>query len=97
MIVYKTVLFDNLPKFKDIKLPKGSTILSFGMQQKNFCIWWLTDPKVLESEKWEIIVIGTGMDFGEEKFCVNDTYTFIGTTFIDNGLYVAHCFAKKVY
>jgi hypothetical protein len=94
MTVYKTALFDNLPNFKKIRLPKGAKILSFHMQRGVFCVWWLGEFNITKSEEWEIIIIGTGNDFGEDKFGVDDTYTFIGTDVF--GQYVAHCFVKKL-
>jgi hypothetical protein len=96
MIVYKMEICDDAPEKKVIKLPKGSKILSFQEQNRVFCIWFLCDPKEKATDMYQIVVIGTGNDFGEHRFGVDETWNFIGTAISNSGRFVVHCFAKLI-
>ena len=50
-----------------IELPKGATVLSCGLQNKeNVCIWAMVDPNQTETIEVEFYIFGTGWNISDE-------------------------------
>lgn len=76
-----------------MELPKGATILSCGLQNKeNICVWAKVDPNQTEMVEVEFYIFGTGWPIPEE---IDNGLQFIGTVMISDGLYVYHVFIKE--
>lgn len=97
--VYKCVL-DTVwnvigdPKISYTKeLPKGATVLSCGLQNKeNVCVWAKVDPNQTEMVEVEFYIFGTGWDISDD---IDNGLRFIGTFMISDGVYVYHIFMKE--
>ena len=76
-----------------IKLPKGATILSCGVQNKeNVYIWAKVDPNQTETVETKFYIFGTGWDIPDE---IDNGLRFIGTYMLNDGMYVFHVFVKE--
>ena len=74
-------------------LPKGSVILSCGLQNKeNICVWAKVDPNQTEMVEVEFYIIGTGWSIPDD---IDNGLQYIGTVMISDGLYVYHVFVKE--
>ena len=96
--IYKYVLDTALdvvgaPIFRyTMELPKGTTILSCGLQNKeNICVWAKVDLNQSEMVDVEFYIIGTGWQIPDD---INNRLQFIGTVMISDGSYVYHVFVK---
>ena len=78
--------------FQNLKLPKGSKIISVTEQYDKMVLYAIVDTDTLETEIYDIAVKGTGHDFPEKL----DTYTFLGSIKLIGGSLVFHIFYKKV-
>ena len=75
-----------------MELPKGTAILSCGLQNKeNICVWAKVDPNQTEMVEVEFYIIGTGWPIPDD---INNRLLFIGTIMISDGSYVYHVFVK---
>ena len=97
--IYKYVLDTALdvvgaPKFPyTMELPKGASILSCGLQNKeNICVWAKVDPNQTEMVEVEFYIIGTGWPIPND---IDNGLQYIGTVMISDGLYVYHVFVKE--
>lgn len=97
--IYKYVLDTALdvveaPKFPyTMELPKGTAILSCGLQNKeNICVWAKVDPNQTEMVEVEFYIIGTGWPIPDD---IDNGLQYIGTVMISDGLYVYHVFVKE--
>lgn len=97
--IYKYVLDTALdvvgaPKFPyTMELPKGTAILSCGLQNKeNICVWAKVDPNQTEMVEVEFYIIGTGWPIPDN---IDNGLQYIGTVMISDGLYVYHVFVKE--
>lgn len=84
----KTIYKYNIPHNGKITLPVDHTILKFGYQYEQLCMWALVDSeceKVLRQFK----VVGTGWNLDE----MGDGWTYMETLF-ENG-FVWHVFMKE--
>ena len=97
--IYKYVLDTALdvvgaPRFPyTMELPKGTTILSCGLQNKeNICVWAKVDPNQTEMVEVEFYIIGTGWPIPDD---IDNGLQYIGTVMISDGLYVYHVFVKE--
>lgn len=76
-----------------MELPKGATILSCGLQNKeNICVWAKVDPNQTEMVEVEFYIFCTGWSIPDE---IDNGLQFIGTVMISDGLYVYHVFIKE--
>ena len=76
-----------------MELPKGTTILSCGLQNKeNICVWAKVDPNQTEMVEVEFYIIGTGWPIPDD---IDNGLQYIGTVMISDGLYVYHVFVKE--
>lgn len=76
-----------------MELPKGATILSCGLQNKeNICVWAKVDPNQTETVEVEFYIFGTGWPIPEK---IDDRLQFVGTVMIMDGSYVYHVFMKE--
>ena len=98
--IYKYVLDTALdvvgaPKFLyTMELPKGTAILSCGLQNKeNICVWAKVDPNQTEMVEVEFYIIGTGWPIPDD---IDNGLQYIGTVMISDGLYVYHVFVKAL-
>ena len=73
-----------------LSLPKGSRILSAGMQRTDVFIWALVDTNAPLVER-RVVVFPTGWRLSPEE----QTYDFIGTVAFSEGAFIYHVFAKK--
>lgn len=97
--IYKYVLDTALdvveaPRFPyTMELPKGTAILSCGLQNKeNICVWAKVDPNQTEMVEVEFYIIGTGWPIPND---IDNGLQYIGTVMISDGLYVYHVFVKE--
>ena len=97
--IYKYVLDTALdvvgaPKFPyTMELPKGTAILSCGLQNKeNICVWAKVDPNQTEMVEVEFYIIGTGWPIPDN---IDNGLQYIGTVMISDDLYVYHVFVKE--
>ena len=97
--IYKYVLDTALdvvgaPKFPyTMELPKGTAILSCGIQNKeNICVWAKVDPNQTEMVEVGFYIIGTGLPIPDD---IDNGLQYIGTVMISDGLYVYHVFVKE--
>ena len=98
--IYKYVLDTALdvvgaPKFPyTMELPKGTAILSCGLQNKeNICVWAKVDPNQTEMVEVEFYIIGTGWPIPDN---IDNGLQYIGTVMISDDLYVYHVFVKAL-
>ena len=98
--IYKYVLDTALdvvgaPKFPyTMELPKGTSILSCGLQNKeNICVWAKVDPNQTEMVEVEFYIIGTGWPIPDN---IDNGLQYIGTVMISDDLYVYHVFVKAL-
>lgn len=76
-----------------IELPKGATVLSCGLQNKeNVCIWAMVDPNQTEMIEVEFYIFGTGWNISDD---IGNDLRFIGTYMISDGMFVYHVFMKE--
>lgn len=76
-----------------IELPKGATVLSCGLQNKeNVCIWAMVDPNQTELIEVEFYIFGTGWNISDD---IDNGLRFIGTYMISDGMFVYHVFMKE--
>ena len=75
-----------------IELPKGATVLSCGLQNKeNVCIWVMVDPNQTEMIEVEFYIFGTGWNISDD---IDNGLRFIGTYMVSDGMFVYHVFMK---
>ena len=76
-----------------IELPKGATVLSCGLQNKeNVCIWAMVDPNQTEMVEVEFYIFGIGWPISDDIY---NGLRFIGTYMISDGMFVYHVFMKE--
>ena len=76
-----------------IELPKGATVLSCGLQNKeNVCIWAMVDPNQTEMIEAEFYIFGTGWSISDD---ISNGLRFIGTYIISDGMFAYHVFMKE--
>lgn len=76
-----------------IELPKGATVLSCGLQNKeNVCIWAMVDPNQTEMIEAEFYIFGTGWNISDD---ISNDLRFIGTYMISDGMFAYHVFMKE--
>ena len=95
--VYKYELSSPLGIITKVSLPKGSTVLSAGIQANDFFIWALVDTEQ-PTEDRKFIVYGTGWEIDEgikDRFHIGGNLAFFDLCPIDTvfqGPYVWHIF-----
>jgi len=80
-VIWKTTLE---PKHRQVvSLPKGANILCVGNQNELICLWFQCDP--VQGEDRVIVIVGTGHE-------INFDGKYIGTCFMQGGMFVYHVF-----
>lgn len=70
----------------ELELPKGTEVLSFGLQNRTLVIWARVNADALVTKKHKFNVIFTGDP-------IKDEWTFLGTVQSPGGT-VYHCFYR---
>lgn len=73
----------------DLELPKGSEVLSVGVQNEEIVLWVKVDP-LQEKESRTFVGFGTGHDIPDAL-----KLSFIGTVMLSKGKLVFHIFEQN--
>ena len=87
----KKIFKYHLPEIETtIELPEGYKILSLHEQKGNVYVWVLVDPNITTFKKATFKIFGTGQEINNV-----DNMDYVGTVFLDNGMFVFHVFLEK--
>lgn len=90
-IIYKYEL--QATDFQEVRMPEGSKILTFGIQNGGLLLWVLVDPAA-PKKPYKFLLIGTGHFIPTEK-PILEIYDYVGTTIGHLGQFVWHLFQEK--
>jgi hypothetical protein len=88
-MIYKQKLELKLDIKQVIELPIDSQIVYVGNQNDEICFWYIFNPDIDTKQKFEFIVLGTGM----ESEHIDHQHVHIGTVLM--GSFVWHVFVKQ--
>lgn len=89
MMIYKQILDLKLDTKQIIELPLDTRFLHIDNQNDMVCFWYLFNPEMIAKQKFEFLILGTGMESENLDF-----HHHVGTVLM--GSFVWHVFAKAL-